>query len=94
MSAAGKRVGRSPPAKPLPPDHTQGVQPVTQPTNHRPTRKQLAAWAADYGTPSDETLIAWLSDQEDTEALDGCAVEPDGTCPHGAPSWLRYLALI
>ena len=22
------------------------------------------------------------------QATDGCTVEPDGTCPHGAESWL------
>jgi hypothetical protein len=35
-----------------------------------------------------------MSDEEEPEALDGCPVEPDGICPHGHPSWLRYLGLI
>jgi hypothetical protein len=30
----------------------------------------------------------------DCYAIDGCGVEPDGTCPHGMPSWLIYLDLI
>lgn len=28
------------------------------------------------------------------EATDGCLVEPDGTCEHGHPSWLRRLGVI
>jgi hypothetical protein len=28
------------------------------------------------------------------EALDGCWVEPDGTCPHGKPSWLLVLGYV
>lgn len=28
------------------------------------------------------------------EATDGCLVEPDGTCPHGHPSWMIALGLI
>ncbi len=28
------------------------------------------------------------------EATDGCAVEPDGTCPHGHPSWLRVYGIL
>jgi hypothetical protein len=28
------------------------------------------------------------------EALDGCWVEPDGTCEHGEPSWLLRLGYI
>jgi hypothetical protein len=28
------------------------------------------------------------------ETVDGCIVEPDGTCEHGSPSWLLALGLI
>lgn len=28
------------------------------------------------------------------EATDGCAVEPDGVCEHGHPSWLLKMGLI
>jgi hypothetical protein len=44
--------------------------------------------------PTDEDIESWIMDMEDTEATDGCAVEPDGTCPHGYPSWLRYMGII
>lgn len=27
-------------------------------------------------------------------ATDGCSVEPDGVCPHGAESWLIALGMI
>jgi hypothetical protein len=45
-------------------------------------------------TPDDDTIIAWLSDTEECEATDGCPCEPDGMCPEGYPSWLRYLGYI
>ena len=43
--------------------------------------------------PSQETLEEWMFDAG-CEATDGCWVEPDGTCPHGHPSWLLALGLI
>jgi hypothetical protein len=44
--------------------------------------------------PSDDELIDMINDDGDCEATDGCIVEPDGVCPHGYPSWLRYLGMI
>lgn len=44
-------------------------------------------------TPSDEQLGEWMFDGV-CEAVDGCTVEPDGTCPHGSPSWLLQLGII
>ena len=29
-----------------------------------------------------------------SEATDGCPIEPDGTCPHGHPSWELYWGVI
>ena len=43
--------------------------------------------------PSLEELEEWM-DEGGCEATDGCWVEPDGTCPHGKPSWLIVLGLI
>ncbi len=43
--------------------------------------------------PSLEQLIAWQA-EGGCEATDGCWVEPDGTCPHGKPSWLIVLGMI
>ena len=43
--------------------------------------------------PDQETLEGWVFDSG-CEAVDGCWVEPDGTCPHGSPSWLLVLGLI
>ena len=43
--------------------------------------------------PDDETLGEWIYDGV-AEALDGCQVEPDGTCPHGHVSWLIALGII
>ena len=43
--------------------------------------------------PSVRTLEKWLNDGG-CKALDGCWVEPDGTCEHGTPSWLLALGLI
>lgn len=44
-------------------------------------------------TPADESLASWLSDTGRCEALDGCRVDPDGSCEHGFPSWLVYVGL-
>jgi hypothetical protein len=57
----------------------------------------MAAWPDDAGEyagekPDIDTLMAWEMDGV-CEALDGCLVEPDGVCPHGHPSWLRYLGI-
>lgn len=43
--------------------------------------------------PSLETIREWESDGI-AESIDGCRVEPDGTCEHGSPSWLRALRVI
>ena len=43
--------------------------------------------------PTIEQLMDWLTDSG-CEATDGCWVEPDGTCPHGNPSWLIVMWLI
>ena len=44
--------------------------------------------------PDRETVIEWLEEGSGCEALDGCWVEPDGTCPHGCVSWLMKLGII
>ncbi len=43
--------------------------------------------------PSIKTLEKWSNDGV-AKATDGCRVEPDGTCPHGKPSWLIKLGFI
>lgn len=52
-------------------------------TSNRPTTPR----------PDPDTLREW-QDEGGCEATDGCWTEPDGTCPHGQPSWLLYLGLI
>ena len=46
--------------------------------------------------PDLETLMEWMEGDGGCEAAcpHGCWVEPDGTCPHGKPSWLIVLGLI
>lgn len=52
------------------------------------------AWLIVKGSkPSLPTLERW-SDNGVAKALDGCRVEPDGTCPHGAPSWMLVIGVI
>ena len=46
-----------------------------------------------YKGPTRAEIEEWL-DEGRAEALDDCIVEPDGTCPHGSPSWLIELGLI
>ena len=46
--------------------------------------------------PDLETLMQWMNNDGGCEAAcpHGCWVEPDGTCPHGKPSWLIVMGLI
>ncbi len=44
--------------------------------------------------PSMEELSDWTYYEGTCAATDGCAVEPDGICQHGHPSWLLKLGLI
>ena len=43
--------------------------------------------------PSIEELIEF-EEEGGCEATDGCWTDPDGTCPHGHPSWLLVLGMI
>jgi hypothetical protein len=43
--------------------------------------------------PSLRSLERWAEDCV-AKATDGCRVEPDGTCPHGRPSWPLALGMI
>jgi len=43
--------------------------------------------------PSEEQMADWVCDSV-CEAIDGCPVEPDGTCQHGYPSWLLAIGLM
>ncbi len=40
--------------------------------------------------PSWDTIAKWEREKGQCKALDGCKVEPDGSCPHGYPSWLAW----
>jgi hypothetical protein len=57
----------------------------------------LKEWLAqnDYAS-ADEALADYSELDDDYPALcsEGCQVEPDGHCPHGAPSLLLALGLI
>lgn len=44
--------------------------------------------------PTMEELEQWMWEDGGCEATDGCWVEPDGICPHGYPSWFRYMGII
>ena len=44
-------------------------------------------------TPSIKTMERWIMDGV-AKATDGCRVEPDGECQHGAKSWLIVLGYI
>ena len=43
--------------------------------------------------PSIKTLEKWVYGGE-CKATDGCRCDPDGSCPHGAKSWLLVLGMI
>ena len=46
-----------------------------------------------YELPDEAQLETWFYDSV-CEAVDGCMVEHDGTCPHGARSWFLSLGMI
>jgi hypothetical protein len=52
----------------------------------------VARWLG-FDRPDTEQLQEWVYDSV-AEALDGCTVEPDGVCEHGAPSWLLAIGVI
>jgi hypothetical protein len=57
----------------------------------------LKEWLAQNEYASADEALAEYSELDDTyPALcsEGCQVEPDGHCPHGAPSLLLALGLI
>lgn len=43
--------------------------------------------------PCEKTLAKWFHDGG-CKTIDGCWVEPDGSCEHGFPSWLKVLHYI
>lgn len=43
--------------------------------------------------PTLKTMERWVNTGI-ARATDGCRVEPEGTCPHGHPSWLLKLGYI
>jgi chromosome segregation ATPase len=53
----------------------------------------LSEAAKKPGQPSIQTMYKWMEDGV-AKATDGCRVEPDGVCKHGAKSWLLELGLI
>jgi len=66
------------PRKRIPKDMKPEASQYPSPTKPEPTMDVLEDWMMD-GT---------------AESTDGCIVEPDGTCEHGHPSWLRYLGIM
>ena len=59
-----------------------------------PYPKEYVTWGGEeFPVPSMGELERWVFDG-DCEALDGCIVEGDGHCCHGAPSWLIQLGMI
>jgi hypothetical protein len=64
-------------------------------SENAPRRNGEPAAGPELEPPDVETLIAWEA-QGGCEAAcpHHCWTEPDGTCPHGNPSWLLKLGLI
>lgn len=55
--------------------------------------KPIAPTTAHRKRPSIATMQNWMFDGV-ARATDGCEVEPDGTCEHGAQSWLIVEGII
>ena len=69
-----------------------------KPTYPFPTRGDFETGKRPWPEPTvEEPDVSDLMEMEllgYCEATDGCAVEPDGICDHGHPSWLLRLGLI
>jgi hypothetical protein len=66
----------------------------TAPVN--PYRIRLSEMLKQQGRTFDEMAEAVMFGDENALALctEQCEVEPDGTCPHGCPSFLRAAGII
>lgn len=51
-----------------------------------------------YGTDDQDEIIKLIEEEDwnygTCKTLDGCTVEPDGTCEHGSPSFMLALGVI
>jgi len=61
---------------------------------HRASVTSRTYWPAPTISEPDEEDLMDMVDEGTADATDGCAVEPDGECSHGHPSWLLYWELI
>ena len=60
-------------------------------------RITLKEWLAQHGYSSADEALVEYSELDDTYPAicsEDCQVEPDGHCPHGAPSLLLALGVI
>jgi hypothetical protein len=74
----------------VPPGHQASVA-----TEDVPDHTDKPAAESELEPPDVETLIAWEAEGGCEAACPHhCWTEPDGTCPHGNPSWLLKLGLI
>jgi len=56
--------------------------------------QEYVEWGGEtFPAPTMGELESWVFDGA-CEAIDGCVVEPDGRCPHGAPSWLIHMGMV
>jgi hypothetical protein len=60
-----------------------------------PHAQGYVTWGGErHPVPSMGELESWVFGTANCEAVDGCTTDPDGTCCHGAPSWLIELGMI
>jgi hypothetical protein len=64
--------------------------------SQNPHRLTIQQFLEQDGRTLEEICQAVLFAEENAPALcvEGCEVEPDGTCPHGCPSILRAAGMI
>jgi hypothetical protein len=75
-------------------DGRELMGPIDEDDESVPHPKGYATWEGErFPLPTMGELRSWMFDGT-CEAIDGCIVEPDGRCPHGAPSWLIYMGMI
>ena len=72
--------------------HERGLRRLREPEMFDGYKEKYPS-AIRVACPSARTVRKYCVDLV-VKAVDGCKVEPDGTCEHGYPSWLLALRLI
>ena len=72
--------------------HERGLRTLKSVANFDAYKSRYPSAVRVREIPSMATLEKW-TENGICRSIDGCKVEPDGTCKHGYPSWLLALGI-